>query len=99
MNIEAELMQKEKECVFCTIKNNNEKSISSQGGDRVIFRDEKTFAFYDRNPAAQTHILLCPLEHIPNVRVLNESHLDLLKHMKTTGEKLLQNINPTGTFR
>ena len=85
-------MESNKNCRFCLIR--DEKPAE------VIYRDDLVFAFHDlNNGSAHTHILLCPIVHIPNVNSLNKSHHALLKHLKVKGEEILRKIKPDGSYR
>lgn len=90
-------MDKDSKCIFCKIR---DEEVSQTGANKVIYRDQLVFAFHDiKSGSAAEHILLCPLEHIRHVNALNKSHLDLMKHMKVTGEKILRDRQPNGPFR
>ena len=53
------------ECLFCRIV---KKEIPS----KAVFEDGETYAFYDINPQAPTHVLLIPKKHIAGVADFNE---------------------------
>ena len=80
-------------CIFCDIlKGNN--------AQKPLYEDDLCFAFDDISKAsAREHILVCPKEHIKNVNSLNHSHINLVKHMKEVGEKLLHKIDPKSEKR
>ncbi|KAG0054726.1 Histidine triad nucleotide-binding protein 3 [Gryganskiella cystojenkinii] len=46
-------------------------------------------AFHDRNPAAETHILIISLEHISSVKTVQPHHLELLLRIKLKALELL----------
>lgn len=49
---------------------------------------------------AREHLLVCPIEHIPNVHSLNyDDHIDLLRHMEEVGYKILNKIDPNAEKR
>ncbi len=45
-------------CLFCRV-------INGEIPAQVVFSNERIVAFKDINPQAPTHILLCPVKHIP----------------------------------
>lgn len=49
------------ECVFCRI-------IAGEVPADIVHRDEWVVAFRDIQPAAPTHILIVPRQHIPDLR-------------------------------
>jgi histidine triad (HIT) family protein len=62
------------DCLFCKIAN---KEIDSQ----IVHETDNTIAFKDINPAAPTHVLVIPKEHVASVQELNSSHAALLGEM------------------
>jgi hypothetical protein len=72
-------------CVFCDLR--------TQFPERILCDDGELFAFYDRAPAARLHILVCPVDHIANVRALKAGAADndaaLVRSMQRVGERLL----------
>jgi len=51
---------KDKDCLFCKI-------IKGEIPSKNVYEDEKIVAFYDINPQAPKHILICPKKHIDKV--------------------------------
>jgi len=49
------------DCVFCRILN---KEIPAT----FLYQDEQVVAFRDINPAAPTHLLIVPRQHVPDLR-------------------------------
>ena len=49
------------DCLFCKI-------VAGEIPATVVLEDEKVLAFRDINPAAPTHVLVIPKEHVPDVR-------------------------------
>ena len=58
-------------CLFCKI-------IAGDIPSKKAYEDDLVLAFYDITPAAPTHILVIPKEHIPSAAVLNETHAVLM---------------------
>ena len=59
------------DCLFCKIAT---KEIDSQ----VVAETEHALAFRDINPAAPTHVLVIPKEHIASAQELGAGHAELL---------------------
>lgn len=73
-------------CIFCKIIN---KEIPS----KKIYEDEKVYAFYDISPAAPTHFLVIPKQHIESVNALNENNVDIISHIFKVISKLVIELN------
>lgn len=61
-------MNKNPDCVFCKIL---EGTIPST----KVYEDEEFLAFKDIHPAAPTHILVIPKNHVPSLNELDDSEL------------------------
>lgn len=59
------------ECLFCKIVH---KEIDST----LVSETENTLAFRDINPAAPTHVLIIPKDHIVSARELSAEHGELV---------------------
>lgn len=57
-------------CIFCKIVN-GEIPCSK------VYEDEKVLAFKDINPAAPTHVLVIPKQHIQSVLEFNEDNISI----------------------
>lgn len=55
------------DCIFCRIARGEIPA-------RLVFQDEQVIAFEDINPAAPTHILVVPREHIQSMMGLDAAH-------------------------
>lgn len=62
------------DCLFCKIAN---KELDSTG----VSETDHVYAFRDINPAAPTHVLVIPKEHIASAADLDQSHAGLLAEM------------------
>ena len=60
----------------------------------VLYRDSTIVVMNDINPKAQRHLLVLPRQHIANLDSLRAEHLDLLRHMYSTGEQVLTQEAP-----
>ncbi|KAJ7735618.1 HIT-like protein [Mycena maculata] len=78
-------------CGFC--------HVSAANGFHIIWEDEIFVAFRDRNPASEHHIQLIPKRHITSVRSLRKQDAELVRTMKTIGDKLLDEFDPSPTMR
>lgn len=87
-----------KDCLFCKI-------IDKELPAEVVFEDEKTLAFLDIHPKAQTHILIIPKEHIVSitsdgseeiVKELIKSAKKIARDKKMPGFKLMFNVGREG---
>ncbi len=71
------------DCIFCKI-------IKGEISSQKVYEDELVYAFRDIAPAAPTHILIVPKEHICCANKLEESHKELLGHIILTAKKIAQ---------
>ena len=62
------------DCIFCQIINGEIPSTS-------VFQDEQTYAFRDIAPAAPTHILIVPKQHIDSVNAMTEADEQVIGHL------------------
>mgnify|MGYP002620168877 CR=1 FL=1 len=53
-----------------------------------VWEDEHCIAFRDINPAAPTHILVIPREHIPTINDVTDEHRLVLGHMITVAARI-----------
>ncbi|CAI2381109.1 unnamed protein product [Moneuplotes crassus] len=74
------------QCVFCRIGSYEE------GVKGVIFKDENVVIFEDHRPKGEKHLQVVPLRHIQNIFECKSQDLDLIKEMKETALKLLQEM-------
>lgn len=58
------------DCIFCKI-------IAGEIPSQKVFEDDEIVAFEDVNPAAPTHVLVIPREHIATVNDLSGEHAAL----------------------
>lgn len=62
------------DCVFCKI-------VQGEIPSSVVFEDDTALAFLDINPAAPTHVLIIPKEHIGSVNDLDNDRENLIGHL------------------
>jgi histidine triad (HIT) family protein len=79
------------DCIFCKIA---EGAIPA----KVAFQNDELLAFHDINPAAPTHILIIPRQHIGSTAELNEQTSLLVGRMVLAAAQLAreQNIETSG---
>ena len=65
---------KDPDCTFCRI-------IAGQAPAKIIYRDERAIAFYDRSPRAPVHVLIVPVEHIDSLNDLTPGYESLAGHL------------------
>lgn len=68
-------------CKFCQIIKNAET---------LSYLDDKVAIFDDSRPAAQYHLLMCPVEHIKSINTLKKEHLPLLEYMKSKALEIIK---------
>lgn len=56
--------------------------------EKVVLSDDKVCVIKDGFPKAEVHYLVMPKDDIKSLKHVDKSHLELLKHMHSTAEKL-----------
>jgi histidine triad (HIT) family protein len=69
------------DCLFCKI-------IKGDITGSIVYRDEQVTAFRDINPAAPTHILIVPNQHIDSVNMLILDDEPLIGHLFTVAKNI-----------
>ncbi len=69
------------DCLFCKI-------IKGDITGSIVYRDEQVTAFRDINPAAPTHILIVPNQHIDSVNLLILDDEPLIGHLFTVAKNV-----------
>ena len=59
------------DCLFCKIA-------ASEIPSTKVFENERLLAFEDISPAAPTHILIIPKEHLDSIQEAGEAHKELI---------------------
>lgn len=72
-------------CIFCRIAN---KEIPA----KVVYEDDRVFAFHDINPQAPYHILVIPKKHLSTLLEISEEDKDLIGHIYMTINKIAQDL-------
>lgn len=73
-------------CTFCMI-------ISGEIPSDKLYEDDTVTAFKDINPAAPTHLLIVPKDHIPSINELNPEDEKTIGHLFTVARKLANEFN------
>jgi len=74
------------DCVFCDI-------IAGRSPAKIIYRDERAIAFYDRSPRTPVHVLVVPLEHIAGVNDLAPEREALAGHLLLVAQQIARQEN------
>ncbi|KAJ7692119.1 HIT-like domain-containing protein [Mycena rosella] len=78
-------------CQFC--------HVSATNGFNIIWEDGSFVAFRDRRPASEHHIQLIPKRHIESVKTLQKQDAELVRTMKSIGDKLLDDLGLPPSMR
>jgi histidine triad (HIT) family protein len=68
-------------CLFCKI-------IAGSIPSQKVYEDEQVYAFRDINPVAQTHVLVVPKKHIPDMNALEAQDEALAGHLLRVGAQI-----------
>jgi histidine triad (HIT) family protein len=68
-------------CIFCRIQ-------AGEIPSTEVASSANTFAFRDLNPAAPTHVLVIPRQHIENADELRAEHGEVLAEMYETAQRV-----------
>jgi len=80
------------DCIFCKI-------IAGQAPAKIIYRDERAIAFYDRSPRAPVHALIVPVEHIDSLNDLTPEHESLAGHLLLVAHHIAEQENIQSGYR
>jgi len=70
-------------CLFCRII---EKKVPS----KIVYEDERIFAFEDINPQSPIHILILPRKHISTVLEIPREDNELIGHLFQVANKIAE---------
>jgi len=62
------------DCIFCKIA-------SGEIPAKLLYEDDKVVAFPDAHPAAPTHVLIVPKQHIQSLAHITDDQIPLAGHM------------------
>lgn len=77
------------DCLFCKIA-------AGQSAADIVERTDRVVAFRDVNPQAPTHVLVIPVQHLPDVAALGKEGGDLLAEMATLAGRIGSAADPDG---
>ncbi|KAH0628490.1 hypothetical protein JD844_009743 [Phrynosoma platyrhinos] len=63
---------------------------SMRNPDMQVYKDERVVVIKDKYPKARYHWLVLPWHSIPTLSAVMQEHLELLEHMHTVGEKMIE---------
>ena len=67
------------DCLFCRI-------VAGEIPSTAVHETERTYAFRDIQPAAPTHVLVIPREHIADAHAVRAEHGELVAELLTTAQ-------------
>lgn len=88
----AEVLNYDKDCLFCNI-------IKGDIPSTKVYEDDLCFAFRDIAPQAPTHILVIPKTHIPSAAAVAAENAALVSHLMTVIPKIAAAEGLTGGWR
>lgn len=80
------------DCVFCKI-------VAGELPSRTVYSDDDILAFHDINPAAPTHILVIPKQHLESLDAAREEHQALLGKMLLVVQRLTRELKLGAGYR
>src|SRR5450432_2988982 len=78
------------DCIFCKI-------VAGEIPSKIAYQDDEVFAFHDINPAAPTHIVVVPRQHIANSAALDASHALLAGRLIVAAAQIAREQNLVGS--
>jgi histidine triad (HIT) family protein len=69
------------DCLFCSI-------VAGDVGSTEVLSTDLTYAFRDVNPAAPSHVLVVPRQHITDAAALDPSHAGVLSAVFATAQQV-----------
>lgn len=69
------------DCLFCRI-------VAGDVPSTIVLDRERVLAFRDIAPAAPTHVLVVPKQHIDDVRAIRDRHGSILAEMLDAGNEI-----------
>ncbi|MGM0554766.1 MAG: histidine triad nucleotide-binding protein [Myxococcota bacterium] len=71
------------DCIFCKIVDGDIPS-------EKVYEDDDIIAFKDANPAAPTHLLVIPREHIVNLKDAGDEHAELIGRLNLVAAQVAE---------
>ncbi|XP_032297283.1 aprataxin isoform X2 [Coturnix japonica] len=63
-----------------------------------VYKDEKTVVIKDKYPKARYHWLILPWDSISSLKSVTREHLELLEHMHSVGQKMIEQCPAKGSL-
>ncbi|HUG15468.1 MAG TPA: histidine triad nucleotide-binding protein [Thermomicrobiales bacterium] len=76
-------MRHDSDCLFCRI-------VAGEIPATIVFSDDHTVAFRDIQPAAPTHVLVIPREHIRSLHELEPADHDVLRALAMSTQRVAE---------
>jgi histidine triad (HIT) family protein len=73
------------DCLFCKI-------VAGEVPSSEVLSTERTYSFFDINPAAPVHVLVVPRQHITNAAEVEPAHADILVEMFTSAQTVARSL-------
>lgn len=73
------------DCLFCKI-------IAGEIPSSKVYEDDLVYAFNDISPAAPTHVLIIPKNHISSANELNEENAAIVSHIFLVAGKIAKQL-------
>lgn len=80
------------DCIFCKI-------VAGDMPAERVYEDEQVLAFRDISPAAPTHVLLIPKQHVPTADDLTDAHAELLAALTRAAQNVARAEGLEGAYR
>lgn len=77
-------------CLFCKI-------VAKQIPAKLLFEDDDVVAFADIHPAAPTHVLVIPRQHVASLDDTSAEHVVLLGKLVATASRLARELGLAAT--
>jgi histidine triad (HIT) family protein len=71
------------DCIFCKI-------VAGDIPSEMVYEGDDIVAFEDANPAAPTHLLVIPREHIVDLEDASDEHADLLGRINLVAQEVAE---------
>lgn len=80
------------DCLFCKI-------IKGDIPSKLIYEDDRVYAFHDIDPKAPVHFLVIPKKHIATLDDLQEEDTQLAGHILLTAQRLAKQLGCDEGYR
>lgn len=78
------------DCLFCRI-------LAGEVPSQEVLSTERTYAFRDIQPAAPTHVLVIPREHIDNAHTIEPAHAETVAEMFAAAQEVARKEGVDGS--